>query len=99
MTKVALETMVSNCAMCPSFGLSPLSYFLVVQSPNGDTRGQTVVFEAIDVRGRVIRGSVVTLGQGAQFTSFNEATLFGKPYRQITVSSVAFPCCYLRLRD
>ena len=30
-------------------GWSPLSYFLVIWSPSGDTRGPSVVFEAVDM--------------------------------------------------
>ena len=33
----------------PPLGQSPLSSFLVVLSPRGDTRGPSVVFEAVDV--------------------------------------------------
>ena len=33
----------------PSLGWSPLSSFLVIWSPTGDTRGPTVVFEAVDM--------------------------------------------------
>ena len=33
----------------PSFGWSPLSSFLVIWSPIGDTRGPSVVFEAVDM--------------------------------------------------
>ena len=33
----------------PPLGWSPLSYFLVIWSPSGDTRGPSVVFEAVDV--------------------------------------------------
>ena len=31
----------------PPLGWSPLSYFLVIWSPSGDTRGPSVVFEAV----------------------------------------------------
>ena len=31
------------------FGSSPLSSFLVIWSPSGDTRGPSFVFEAVDV--------------------------------------------------
>ena len=30
-------------------GWSPLSYFIVIWSPCGDTRGPSIVFEAVDV--------------------------------------------------
>ena len=33
----------------PSLGWSPLSSFLVIWSPTGDTRGPSVVFEAVDM--------------------------------------------------
>ena len=33
----------------PPLGWSPLSYFLVIWSPSGDTRGPSVVFEAVDI--------------------------------------------------
>ena len=33
----------------PPLGWSPLSYFLVIWSPSGDTRGPSVVFEAVDM--------------------------------------------------
>ena len=33
----------------PPLGWSPLSYFLVIWSPNGDTRGPSVVFEVVDM--------------------------------------------------
>ena len=33
----------------PPLGWSPLSYFLVIWSPSGDTRGASVVFEAVDM--------------------------------------------------
>ena len=33
----------------PSLGWSPLSYFLVIWSPGGDTRGPSVVFEAVNM--------------------------------------------------
>ena len=33
----------------PPLGWSPLSSFLVIQSPNGDTRGPSVVLEAVDM--------------------------------------------------
>ena len=32
----------------PSLGCSPLSSFLVIWSPSGDTRGPSIVFEAVD---------------------------------------------------
>ena len=35
----------------PSLGWSPLSSFLVIWSPTGDTRGPSVVFEAVDKKG------------------------------------------------
>ena len=33
----------------PSLGWSPLSSFFVIWSPTGDTRGPSVVFEAVDM--------------------------------------------------
>ena len=33
----------------PPLGWSPLSYFLVIWSPSGDTRGPSVVFEAVNM--------------------------------------------------
>ena len=33
----------------PQLGCSPLSSFLVIWSPSGDTRGPSVVFEAVDM--------------------------------------------------
>ena len=46
-----------SCRVAPVFvqvvsqplGWSPLSYFLVIWSPSGDTRGPSVVFEAVDM--------------------------------------------------
>ena len=35
----------------PPLGWSPLSSFLVIWSPSGDTRGPSVVFEAVDMAG------------------------------------------------
>ena len=35
--------------VCPPLGWSPLSYFRVVWSPRGETRGPSAVFEAADV--------------------------------------------------
>ena len=39
---------LSRSSRAPSLGWSPLSSFLVIWSPTGDTRGPSVVFEAVD---------------------------------------------------
>ena len=38
-----------SSVVSPSLGWSPLSSFLVIWSPTGDTRGPSVVFEAVDM--------------------------------------------------
>ena len=40
---------LSRSSRSPPLGWSPLSSFLVIWSPSGDTRGPSVVFEAVDM--------------------------------------------------
>ena len=55
-TSFRLRCPLSECVapvfvqvVSPSLGWSPLSSFLVIWSPSGNTRGPSVVFEAVDM--------------------------------------------------